>query len=474
MKKELFTDFSALYEYCKRRYPELIVENLDVLYRRVWVPPAGIKNWSKIKRIRWNLGCRYYLQSEYFKTFFRKSLLKIQAEDKCSVLVPFIYCRRDQQAFIYPVLNILKQKGIKAVVFTCFNDFKTKMNPEFFKGIPFIFSENCWTDSSYKNADKLYCSLKPFIKQFCNDLGLDSLQSQRTDHFFKKYAWDKEVFALALRMTKPLLIYGIHYIAAPGYLSAIDEFKQNYRLKNILIQHGPFPKGEFHDFKGADHVLLWGEYYQNILNSITSVPVPPSTVAGNPKMEIELSSWQNPSEENNIPSADILFASTPDTTLTGHQNRASIELFAGVMKNYYTKYNVIYKVHPAENMENYNEFVQKGIIRPEQIIKNISIYQLIKKSKVVAGTVTAVLPEAMSMGKPVIQLLLPCLPTDWYKYGVTSASTENELNEKINLILNSSDYKKKVLDSQQRLLSLMFGEIKGSSGKIADSLLSLI
>lgn len=468
-----FSDFTSLYNHCRGRYPKVIEDNLDVLYRKVWTKDFGIPDGSTFRKVYVRFGRRLLLH-----TYFIKSLLKPRKprfDSECDLLVSFRGCRSDQQAFIFPICDRLRSQGVKIAIFTSKREFDMQISPNLFGDIPFIFSEDYYSFGAWVRGCIFYRRLRLHIRALCHDLHLDQESTRGTYGYFQQYVLDKETFGSVLETLRPSLIYGIYYIPNPGYLAAIsDRCVTGHRIKNILIQHGPFPAGVLHDFKGADLVILWGEYYQSNLNSIRTIALPASIPLGNPKLEILLSNGENgPRElmENEKRAIDILYVGTPDTPLTGIQNQAALELFAHVVQNYNGKLTVLYKMHPSESLKNYHEMMDLGLIQADQIVRDVSVYRFIKDSRIVVGTVTAVLPEAMAMGKPVIQIRLSNLMTDWHNYGISTASTQEELSRQIDMILDGGSYRQQVFNAQNKLVKAMFGDIAGSANRIADHLL---
>ncbi|UOE55161.1 hypothetical protein [Cytobacillus oceanisediminis] len=110
------------------------------------------------------------------------------------------------------------------------------------------------------------------------------LKKYSLELFYKKYLTDFSNAYNILKCTKPKVIYGLHFISNPGLLSAIQEIQKNEKLsiEVLLMQHGFFQQGGFHDFAGADYVILWGNYHEEILKTFKN---PPKTeVIGNVKL----------------------------------------------------------------------------------------------------------------------------------------------------------------------------------------------
>ena len=333
----------------------------------------------------------------------------------------------------------------------------------------------------YRRARRLYGNLTPWLSKLSSDLRLDSEKRRRIHILFQNYCMDKEVFADVLAFTRPSVTYGLHFIQNPGYLAAIDSMRfDGSKPVKLLIQHGAGPTEDFHDFKGADRVVLWGEHFRGVLGSYRLTPVPDSMVLGNPKLEIERSKREKLLQriegfQTTDAKKTILFLSTPDAMGTDYNTRC-LHLFAECAHERFRDYAALYKPHPMENLDNvYRPLLQRGLITPDQIVERASsVYELMQHAHVVVGGHSTVIPEAAALGIPVIQMLPAMSGTDWAQNGMLSASTKQELSDCLQGILTDPDYCHNVLARQQTLVNSMFGTIVGSSERIADYIMTLL
>lgn len=475
IKSPALPDFTELYNFCRARYPRDIWANVDVLYRLIWPRVSPDRQSSPWKCLKHAVGAKYVLEYHLLKNITRNISNRYSTPSKSSILVPFVPCRRDYQGFIYPVTRILAKQSVTTTIFVSKTKFQSEISPELFAESYFLFAEDFQTLDVYRWAKAHYRRLTAAIKNLCIELRLDSRQCQDTKMFFQNYFREKIIFQKVLENVHPSLLYGIHYMLNPGYLAAIDEAKvRGCRFKNILVQHGVFSEAGFHDFKGADHVILWGKYFETVLQNIDNVPIPPSRVIGNPKLEVQLSRLQRKQKaQSKSGEKTILFASTPDTALSGDGNAKALQLFVHTVNNL-GQQRIIYKLHPSEDRRPYDHYAQKGLIELGQVVENVSIYDLIDMADVVVGTQSTVLPEAIALGRPVIQLLPDRCQTDWLQYGLMVASTERELCEQIRLTTECPDHRELVLQNEQKLARAMFGNLEGSSRRIADYLKELL
>ena len=477
-------DFSELCRLCDKDYPADISSNLDVLYRVVLRPWSAAKQSSGPAWLKEIVAARYLCEYRYIRSRLesrpRSSAKPSPRPSKGSVLVPFSPCRRDHQALFYPVTGVLSKRGVNTFILVSRGCFLHGVDQQLFSGSLFLISDDFYTFRAYRRAKKHYSRLKPWLSKLCYQLELNPRQSRHVHAFFQSYCVDEEIFKAVLTLIQPFVVYGLHYIESPGYLAAMDETRAgDSGLIKLLIQHGIFTSGEFHDFKGADCVILWGDYFKGVLNSQYLIPVPSCRVIGNPKLEIELG---KPREGNasskgpRIPKSGntVLFASTPDPA-GGDYNKKALRLFAGSVHTCSGQWRVLYKPHPGETLAAYEPLVQNGLVEPGQIVgSGVSTHELIAGADVVVGTKSTVIVEAAALGKPVVQILPDMSGTDWTAHGLLGVSTEEELCSALKGILSSNEYREKVLLAQQTLVEKMFGKIAGSSQDIADYIMTLL
>jgi len=476
-----FRDFRKLYEFCLSRYPDDILHNLDVLYRYVWpfwdcgseeAEPWNMNSTHVDGRQDWK---RPY--NEWCICHFSRRVLK----RKKSLLVT-VYPRRDDlQAFMHPIANILKEHGVPITVLAYRTIPKTGSSRDFFSskqfpGCRIIHEEDYMASGDYPLIRARYDKLLPAISELCKEIQLNCRQRHSTRVFFWEYFMETILFRRILESARPSVIYGIHYILNPGYLAAIREAKTDgWSLKTVLMQHGEFSPGAFHDFKGADCVILWGTYFQDVLTRMggSTIPVPPSVVIGNPKLEVELVRIAR--NERVVSSKEsrrrnVVFVSEPSD-----HSRKAMRLVAQAVKG--SDVHVTYKLHPGHHPHELaycDELTSEGLVGKDQIAKDLNIYDAIADCEVVIGTRSTAILEAIAVGKPVLQILPELSQTDWAQRGILSASTEGQIRDRLRLLIESADYREKVLLSEQRLAREMFNDVEGAGQRVASYLLTML
>lgn len=477
-------------EMCRRygSYPKDISSNLDVIFRFIVGPLSSLPLAGAGSGAAWvkeGAGACYLCEYRFLQSLFqRRSHIPVTARaDSPSpggVLVPLSPYRIDHHAFIYPVTNILADRGVETSILVSRRHFRPHEDPELFRGSLFLFAEDFLTLHVYKRARSQYNQLAPWINKMCSDLRLDSTRRRRLHALYQNYSVDRSLMAEVLALTRPSVTYGLHFMSNPGYLAAIDGMLASGSTPvKLLIQHGAGPSEDFHDFKGADTVIVWGDYSASFLKSNFLIPVPPSRALGNPKLEAELRRLKQseggttPVPEEGTPKC-LLFVSTLDTPPDDYHGKA-LSLFAASVHKCRGPWRVIYRPHPGESLDRYHRLIEEGLMAADQIAdRSMPIYELIGRADLVAGGFSSVIPEAAALGKPVVQILPEMSGTDWVRCGMAGASTEQELCSFMQGVLSDRDYRQKVLSSQQTLVESMFSGVFGSSERIADFIAGLL
>lgn len=480
-------DFSELCRLCDSGYPTDISSNLDVLYRLVLQHRSIDGREKGLAWLKEMVAARYLCEYRYIQNKFsnktRSTARLIPQSSDSSVLVPFVPFGKKLQGFIYPVTNILSERGARTFILVRRKSYLEKVDARQFSRSKFIISDDFLTLHTYRRAKKRYNELVPWLNELNSRLRLEPWQWHQVQLFFQHYSLDKEIFKNVLTLIQPSVVYGIHYILNPGYLAAINEMKgDGPRPIKLLIQHGVFEAEGFHDFKGADCVILWGDYFKDILNSCRYlIPVPTYRVIGNPKIEVEIRKREERTGHDEYPDLlinkkVILFILTGEGPESDY-NRKVLHLFDSSMRNYSCEWSVILRPNPFDNYsKDYcRGLIRNGSIKCEKVIDiDSNIYELFKRADIIVGTNSTIIPEAMVLGKPVIQILPALSGTDWCEHGLLGVSTEEELCDALKGILGSGEYREKVLIAQQNLVEKMFGKTIGASQKIADYIMTFL
>ncbi len=467
---------------CEAEYPPDVTNNLDIIFRTVLDPIVPLKQTGPLAQIQQTFKSRFLL--EYLIVRHRRApsgQTKASSRSMPTPVLVLLYpYRPDYHGLVFPVTNLLADRGMRTSILTRRGHFRPSEDFALFQGASFLFEEDFYSFAVYRRARKRYCELVPWLHRLSSRLHLSPDQDRSLKVLYQRHCFQREAFADILHVVQPSVVFALHFILNPGFLAAIDETSaQKERPLKILIQHGYFSSGLFHDFKGADCVLLWGQYSEAVLRSGFLIPVPTSEVVGNPKLELEITrararTGESVSAQTDSAIREILFVSTVDAPGREYHSRAA-RLLANAMRTCPLSWHALYRPHPAERMDNYDRLVAEQLIVAGQITpRSAAIYDLLHHADVVCGGNSTALLEAAAMGIPVIQILPGMSGTDWCNQGMTGASTEHELREALQALLTNPERRRNALAEQQTLVDMMFAQVEGSAQGIADCIVGLL
>jgi hypothetical protein len=449
---------SSTSENAKNNEPlSIIIDHLDILYR--------------YKILDRNTNLESLPKSSTKKTPIKKDLNSTQyLTDVLMFLGPF----KDLENFFYPVANHLVKRGKSVALFT--HKKECSDTSAFPPEVKVIFSENLSVNSNiHVIANNQYKTLLPSIDKWCKKMNLNTSQEQWLKQFFYQYAVDKITTLRLLELVSPKCVYGIHYILNPGCLGAFESFKSKTPIKNILIQHGFFGmnNNKYHDFKGADLVILWGNFHQRILEKMDDVS--PSVVIGNPKLEAliqkmaDVSGFKSEVRQTGGPTRILYIVS--DSPKQNKATKENLDFFiraATKLQNV----NIIYKLHPSNSIMDFADYLNSRRITQDQMINDQDTYHLIHHSDIVVGDFSTGVFEAAALQKPVIQLYQPDQDKSHLK--LKHAATETELIEVINQLRFNSQFYKHFISDQNKVIEELFHKIQGSAERIAEYICKLL
>lgn len=468
MKKEFF-EFTTLYKFCVKNYPRSIWENVDLLFRKIWLSCPGAE--TNISNDNQNVSSGNYADLLYnsYKNKIANDLNHTTNSTQTKLLVPFVPCRKDYQLFLFPVIEILHQRGIDATIFLSKKDKQNNISPELFPHSNFILADDVSTQEVEKLADDDLQKLNTNINKLSDELGLDDQERIGTINFFRYYFFENELFKRVLEMVSPSLIYGIHYISRPGFIKAIADFKvKNPYLKNVLIQHARIGYGGYHDFRGADLVILWSKEDAERLESKKATnDIPLYEVVGNPKLDFLLSKNREFSifNDKTFKKVVLFISNDPFGNYVDE-----LEVFAKAVIAC-SEVVPIYKLHPGENLEHYYPLIKKGLIHLRQIIKFVSMYNLMDIADIVVGVNSSSLDDAVIFKKAVIQINVN---KKYESRFTTVVSNKRDLRDQIRRLLYHYEYRATVLNSDMELIDNISQYNNRVNNNIANLLESLL
>lgn len=371
-----------------------------------------------------------------------------QIKDNTSnVLFIFGHYRPDYEYLLFPVANRLVKKGL-SVSILIHNKYSTNLSM-LSSEVKLIYEEQIFSNKVF---------------------------SQRDEHRI----------TTLLKILRPKFICSIHFSLNQDDLNAIKSLINPPIC--ALIQHGVLRYFDnTHDYHGADIVFLWGEYDKLILNQMDDVP--PSIVLGNPKIEqikkdlkVRLKERKgNLAKNTKKANKDfkILYIFTADPE-NNHVIKANFELFIeGIsqMQNSEVIYKMHPSIHPSASFEFYQgyifkNYIDKGIIKQEQILRDGDIYDLIEEADIVIGDFSTSIYDAAALNKPVIKICHSIIEEKYLKFH--NAKTTKELIDIIKRLQTDQTYYAEFMKLQKRYLEDVYYKINGSAKRIAEYIHNLL
>lgn len=471
-KKPMNSSFEKLKAIVQEEnFPSFITRNIEVLYYLLYINSQRKNAWDNIQNFVQSRLLLEYLRGKgiiHERIAYTPYSQQFEPAQVLFFLTPY---RQDYEGLKYPSAKKLLDLGVSTAILAGGED---KMDPitdvRTYNYLDFFYSLQ-----AYREAKKLFHReyLGPIQRLSCK-AGLSSYQVCKLKIFYQSYALDKAAALKALQLLKPRVVLGIHYIRRPGCLDALLSLKQRPAI--ILIQHGFFSPDtmEFHDFKGADSVILWGNYFQQALNKMPEPP--PSLVIGNPKLEQCLEEVRRMEESGKLEKENgktrLLFISSGSPGMNKIY-RDSLKIFTQAVKDL-SHVEIRYKLHPTESEKTGYLYYESGGGNSGKSILKGGVMELIYKADIIVGSISSSLYEAMAVGKPVVQVLPPDIDSDWNLRGLACASDVESLKALINKLRVDNNFLSLILKAQREFTEDLFEELPGSAERIALYLKSLI
>jgi UDP-N-acetylglucosamine 2-epimerase len=263
-----------------------------------------------------------------------------------------------------------------------------------------------------------------------------------------------------LKVVNPSVIYGLHFVLHPGYLYAVNDLAEEIPI--VLVQHGHIGGLRalgFHDFRGAENVILWGRREQEELESRDNIPVPLSIVVGNPKLAYIKNQLDESATKSNR--VNVLYVSSAGGAASLQQSRRALQIFNKALTNL-EQVSIEYRPHPLEDVQNFPEESMGSDVSKEDIVSAPGVYEHLTRADIIVGTQSTVLLEAVALGVPVIQLLPEQATTDWDP-GIVGANSVGRLTEEIRDILDDDAYRDQLIRQEQEYVKGIFKNIESNS-----------
>jgi hypothetical protein len=459
----LAAEFDALLE---RDYPQQFLDASHLLRRSVRGEDMfDLGSSGRAFLMRW------FLESRALKVILAgqaRSRAISRPHDHCTVAGLFLPDRPDYAVLLAPVLQELQRQGHRTCVLT---ENASSVDPRLFAGLEVIDLEHWATLETYEKALGTHGRLADARVRFANEFGLQGRQRQTVELILRAQAWQQHAFAAALSALRPLVVLGLHLTMFPGIAAALRERRASaLPVSTILIQHGVFSGSwEEHDFRGADLVLTWGDYFSEELSSFPG-PLPRMAAVGHPRLEAMLLSRHNTHKDraNDVGTSSgrhrVVFLGTNGVEA---DDTAAIELVAEAFQHD-ASIDLRFLPHPNEPRTKYERLVSSRLIEPDQVVTGGSTYQQVLEAALVLGTQTTMLPESLALGIPVIQVLPERFSVDWQRQGMATASDVDSLQTAARAVLSDPDVKKHLLVNSSALVERMFGDSHGVTDRIIE------
>ncbi|OXM83057.1 LamG-like jellyroll fold domain-containing protein [Paenibacillus rigui] len=445
---ELQFFFPAAGNTWTEKYPRFITDHLDYLQRY----------------------CTNDTNRHFMKKLITNTRNKGYIDD---VLMLFNVYRKDYHLFFYPVAEELVRRGYSVTILIpqegLLDEYEGSLPPQ----VKFVTLEEVVSNFPVFPVAQQYFEdhLKQALIQWFHDENMPAELQHSLLEYYLRYSNEKMMMLALLHLVKPKCVYGLHFISNPGCLDAIQVINEHNKVVKILMQHG-FLFGDavdVHDFKGADIVILWGEYHRTILDNKSDKKN--TVVLGNPKLERvkEIASGQQHNSSTATQMNKILYISS-DSPRLSTKSQENLELFIE-STHILDGLDIVYKIHPVEAKEDYNEYFQNGSIAPHQL-SDRNVYELIQGSDIIVGDNSTAVFEAATMGKPVIQIHLQ--HQDPAHILFTRAASIQELRNTIQRLQMDPSYVNQILFEQQQWSVQMFSQLDGTAQRVAEFIINTI
>jgi hypothetical protein len=373
------------------------------------------------------------------------------------ILVPYVPCREDYAELLFPIINALSETGYTVTLYvSTVEKLNSEVNEEQFNVDSIVVGEKILRLRDVRAAESRFKKLEPYLIPLSEYD--ESINTPRLQDFYEKLCRDEVLFERVLRAVDPTLIYGLHFITYPGYLSALYKQRRGHVPGVVFIQHGAGEQPEgypFHDYVGADRLIAWGEQELEALIRESQIPNPSVKILGSPKFQQKYKTHDTDRELEDK-EIDIFYPST----LQGEYTKESMRTF--VQSETAQERTVIYKPHPIGGTNLYEPAMAEGIIHEDQIVERTPVAKVACNSKLVVGTQSTALVQAVALGTPVIQLCPDMSKGNWTKEGFVGVNTPAELDEQVSKLLSDPTYYESVLESERAFVRKKIKNINGA------------
>ena len=458
-----FVFFEEFGDYCHKNHPGDISLNASTLVR------TGVVGPRRNHRSRWpreGLRRRGGLEWVFLRSALRRAALASGLPNSSvSLLCLFPFNRADYDDLVLPFVKGVADAGGRCAAVVpgpAMKRWGDHAHRDGFEVHPLDAGPNL---TVYLEARRTLEALRPGLEDVANRFALGRGARTGLAAYFTQFAFQKALAARFLARLAPTVVLGIHFVYSRGWQAAIrDAPCSTSRPTVILVQHGALEVAdEFHDFDGADVVMLWGERWRRELLAYPTrefLPKPKAVVTGNPKYDdmtrVVAQASLRPTRP--VEGRRVLFVS-------GHENgrtKLAPLKMAIAAASQDRGFDLIVKPHPASRDGVLAGFVNRGNLLSGAVLPGSHpIQDGVRDADIVIGPESTTLFEAVRIGRPVV--LLSESPSQAFE-GFLTASDASGLHRHLEALADDQAWRDRVLERQRLVLEDAIGR---SSGAVA-------
>lgn len=375
---------------------------------------------------------------------------------RADVLVTLFPWRPDYLGLLAPVAAELARRGTAVAALV-----PTEADaPDL--GVPTLRLGSYAGPGAYAFARRRRAALAGHVRRFAAEHALDAAGRTALTLLAHNYLWQEAATRAALADVRPRAVLGLHFMTEAGLRGGVDQFRSaGARPPVVLLQHGLF-SGDWptHDFHGADLVLLWGETSRAELARFPDPP--PAVVVGNPRLAALGAAA--PASEG---ASTVLVAGTNADPYTGR--RALVTALEALRDLPGVRVRV--RPHPREPRSVYAEAEATGLLTPDMMDTSPDPYASVRAASVVVGTASTLLPEAVALGVPAVQVV-DGEEQVWWADGMAAASSTADLRSVVRRLLEDDAYRAEVMARESATARAAFGDPGRAAELAAEAVLA--
>ena len=449
---EFYLEFAA---HCFEHYPPDITINASTLVRAGFVGPRHGRGAPSLRsRFRRRGGIEWML----FRTLLRRARLRAKLAGDSATILGFVpFNRSDYEGLVRPYLDAITDSGVRCAVVVPGASAGRWVEFAARNGSSVTSIEAGASPAIYRDSRRTLATLRPALRDAADRFRISSRAQHGLAAFFAGFAFQKALASRLIEQLAPQVVVGLHFVSTRGWQAAIEGARfLGRKPRVVLVQHGAFEASSgFHDFEGADLVMLWGERWQRELQRFSSLPfrpVPHAVVTGNPKYDGVTCREDHRTERG----TRVLYVSSHE----GGRTMVSPLTITLQAFNSEPDFDIVVKPHPAERDGTLRALVERGELRAESVLApRHPLRDCILGSDVVVGPSSTALYEAVWLGKPVV--LLSEAPGPAFE-GLMTATDAVALRSIVEQMVSNASWRAAVVARQLAVLEDVFGTTEGA------------